>query len=44
MLFIINPIIVAEIGCNHKGDMKVAEQLIISAAKCGQIIKVSKKR
>ena len=30
-----NPIIVAEIGCNHKGDMKVAEQLIISAAKCG---------
>lgn len=30
-----NPIIVAEIGCNHKGDLKVAEQLIITAAKCG---------
>ena len=29
------PIIVAEIGCNHKGSMDIAEQLIVLAAKCG---------
>ena len=29
------PILVAEIGCNHKGDINVAKKLIISASKCG---------
>lgn len=26
------PKIIAEIGCNHKGDMQIAKELIISAA------------
>jgi len=29
------PILVAEIGCNHKGDINLAKQLIVSAANCG---------
>ncbi len=29
------PILIAEIGCNHKGDLKIAKELILSAAKCG---------
>jgi N-acetylneuraminate synthase len=27
-----NPIIIAEIGCNHKGDMTIAKEMIITAA------------
>ena len=30
-----NPTIIAEIGCNHKGDLKIAKKMIQSAAKCG---------
>ncbi len=30
-----NPQIIAEIGCNHKGDLKIAKKMIESAAKCG---------
>ena len=29
------PILVAEIGANHKGDINVAKKLILSAARCG---------
>lgn len=29
------PIIIAEIGCNHKGDFKIAKQMIDTAARCG---------
>ena len=31
----LKPQIVAEIGCNHKGDLKIAEKLIEIAARCG---------
>lgn len=27
--------IIAEVGCNHKGDLKIAKQMIRSAKKCG---------
>ncbi len=27
-----NPKIIAEIGCNHKGDMSIAKELIMTAA------------
>lgn len=30
-----NPTIIAEIGCNHKGDLNIAKKMILSAAKCG---------
>ena len=30
-----NPIVIAEIGCNHKGDLKIAKKMIESAAYCG---------
>ena len=30
-----NPLVIAEIGCNHKGDLKIAKKMIGSAAKCG---------
>ena len=30
-----NPIIIAEIGCNHKGDLKTAKKMIQTAAMCG---------
>ena len=30
-----NPTIIAEIGCNHKGEIKIAKKMIQSAAKCG---------
>mgnify|MGYP001465757809 CR=1 FL=1 len=29
------PIVVAEIGCNHKGDMEIAKELILQAKDCG---------
>ena len=29
------PILVAEIGCNHKGSINIAEKLILSASECG---------
>ncbi len=29
------PILIAEIGCNHKGDLRIAKDLILSAAKSG---------
>lgn len=29
------PIIIAEIGCNHKGDIKIAKKMIESAKDCG---------
>jgi sialic acid synthase len=29
------PIVIAEIGCNHKGDLNLAKKLIKSAAQCG---------
>jgi len=29
------PILVAEIGTNHKGDINIAKKLILSAARCG---------
>lgn len=29
------PIFVAEIGCNHKGEMKIAKELIKTAKQCG---------
>lgn len=31
----IKPVIIAEIGCNHKGDINLAKKLIKSAAICG---------
>ena len=31
----IKPVIIAEIGCNHKGDINLAKELIKSAALCG---------
>ena len=30
-----NPLVIAEIGCNHKGDLKIAKKMIETAAKCG---------
>ena len=39
-----NPIIIAEIGCNHKGDIKIAKQMIESASTCGaQYVKFQKR-
>ena len=29
------PILIAEIGCNHKGDLQIAKQMIEIAAQCG---------
>lgn len=29
------PIVVAEIGCNHKGDIEIAKELILLAKSCG---------
>ena len=29
------PIIIAEIGCNHKGDINIAKRMIEVAANCG---------
>ena len=29
------PVVIAEIGCNHKGDMRIAEQMIKNASACG---------
>ena len=28
---IVKPIIIAEIGCNHKGDFKIAKEMIAKA-------------
>ena len=36
--------IVAEIGCNHKGDLSVAKQLIIAAKNCGADVAKFQKR
>ena len=30
-----NPTVIAEIGCNHKGDLKIAKKMVESAANCG---------
>jgi N-acetylneuraminate synthase len=30
-----NTMIVAEIGCNHAGDLQIAKKMIVEAAKCG---------
>ena len=30
-----SPIVVAEIGCNHKGDFEIAKELILLAKQCG---------
>ena len=30
-----NPIVIAEIGCNHKGDINIAKKMIQTAALCG---------
>jgi sialic acid synthase len=40
------PIIIAEIGCNHKGDFEIAKQLVESAKKyCGvDIVKFQKRK
>ena len=27
--------VIAEIGCNHKGDIEIAKRLIFNAKKCG---------
>lgn len=34
-LFKAKPIIIAEIGCNHKGSLEVAKKMIIEAKRCG---------
>ena len=40
-----NPTIIAEIGCNHKGDLNIAKKMILSAAKCGaKYVKFQKKQ
>ncbi|WP_391120336.1 N-acetylneuraminate synthase family protein [Psychrobacillus sp. L3] len=36
--------IIAEIGCNHKGEMKIAKQLIEEAKKCGADVAKFQKR
>lgn len=38
------PKIIAEIGCNHKGDMAIAKQLIQSAKDCGADVAKFQKR
>lgn len=30
-----SPVLIAEIGCNHKGSMKIAKEMIRVAANCG---------
>ncbi|MBE51032.1 MAG: N-acetylneuraminate synthase [Flavobacteriales bacterium] len=38
------PIVIAEIGCNHKGDIQIAKDLIKHAAVCGvQVVKFQKR-
>jgi len=38
------PIVIAEIGCNHKGDLNIAKQMIEVAGKCGaQYVKFQKR-
>mgnify|MGYP001191030536 CR=1 FL=1 len=36
--------VIAEIGCNHKGDMQIAKDLIVSAKDCGANIAKFQKR
>ena len=36
--------IISEIGCNHKGDIKIAKDLILSAKDCGADIAKFQKR
>ena len=36
--------VIAEIGCNHKGDMQIAKDLIVSAKDCGADIAKFQKR
>ena len=36
--------VIAEIGCNHKGDMQIAKDLIVSARDCGADIAKFQKR
>ena len=39
------PIIIAEIGCNHKGDLNIAKRMIEVAANCGaEYVKFQKER
>ena len=40
----VQPNVIAEIGCNHKGDMVIAKQLLDIAAESGvQIVKFQKR-
>ena len=39
-----NPKIVAEIGCNHKGDMNIAKELLTIASQCGVTVGKFQKR
>ena len=36
--------IIAEIGCNHKGDIKIAQDLIKTAKRCGADVAKFQKR
>ena len=40
----IKPKIIAEIGCNHKGDMEIAFELIDLAKECGADVAKFQKR
>ena len=40
----IKPKIIAEIGCNHKGDMEIAFELIKLAKECGADVGKFQKR
>ena len=39
-----NPMVIAEIGCNHKGEMSIAKDLLNIASQCGvQVAKFQKR-
>ena len=40
----INPKVIAEIGCNHKGEMEIAKQLLKVAAESGVEVAKFQKR
>ena len=39
-----NPRLIAEIGCNHKGEMGVAKDLLTIASQCGVEVAKFQKR